>query len=78
MQDERTIQLLGQDKFDTLQNKKVLIFGLGGVGGYVVEGLVRSGIRKFKLVDHDVVSESNLNRQIIALHSTISQKKWMS
>ena len=74
-QDERTIRVIGEESFEKLQNKHVLIFGLGGVGGYVVEGLVRAGIKHFTIVDNDIVQESNLNRQIIALHSTIGQKK---
>ena len=75
IQDERTIRVIGEESFEKLQNKHVLIFGLGGVGGYVVEGLVRAGIKHFTIVDNDVVQESNLNRQIIALYSTIGQKK---
>lgn len=74
-QDERTIRVIGTSAFQQLQERTVLVFGLGGVGGYVVEALVRAGIRKFKLVDHDIISESNLNRQIIALHSTIGCEK---
>lgn len=75
MQDERTLQMIGSERFQMIQKKRVLIFGLGGVGGYVAESLVRAGLKHLVLVDHDVVSESNLNRQIIALHSTIGQKK---
>lgn len=75
MQDERTIQLIGQEPFHMIGQKRVLVFGLGGVGSYVVEALARSGISHFVLVDHDKVALSNLNRQLIALHSTIGQKK---
>lgn len=75
IQDERTIRVIGEEAFEKLQNKHVLIFGLGGVGGYVVEGLVRAGVKHFTIVDNDIVQESNLNRQIIALYSTIGQKK---
>jgi tRNA A37 threonylcarbamoyladenosine dehydratase len=57
------------------QNQRILVVGLGGVGGYAVEGLARAGFSKFILVDFDVVSESNINRQIIALHSTIGKLK---
>ena len=67
--------LLGQGAVDRLSNSCVAIFGVGGVGGYVVEGLARSGVGSFILIDHDVVSLSNLNRQIIALHSTVGKKK---
>ena len=75
VQDERTIRIIGEKSFENIQNKHVLVFGLGGVGGYVVEGLVRAGIKTISIVDNDVVQESNLNRQIIALSSTIGQKK---
>lgn len=75
MQDERTIRVIGDEAFKKLQNAHVLVFGLGGVGGYVCEALVRAGVKHFTIVDNDVVQESNLNRQIIALKSTIGQKK---
>lgn len=57
------------------REQKILVVGLGGVGGYAVEGLARAGFMKFILVDFDVVSESNINRQIIALHSTVGRLK---
>ena len=72
---DRFTTLIGDDKFYLLKNKKVLIVGLGGVGGYVVESLARSGIGSMTLVDFDVVDVTNINRQIIALHSTIGKKK---
>lgn len=72
---ERTGLLLGEEAVEKLNNSKVLIFGVGGVGGYVAEALVRSGIGSFTLVDKDSVSESNINRQIIALHSTVGRDK---
>lgn len=72
---KREIMLIGHEKFNKLQSSKVLIFGVGGVGGYVCEALARSGIGHLTLVDHDKVSESNINRQIIALHSTIDEYK---
>ena len=71
----RTELLLGTDALAKLQNAHVAVFGVGGVGGYVCEALVRSGIGTFDLVDHDTVSLTNLNRQIIALHSTIGKYK---
>lgn len=71
----RTSLLLGEEALDKLSKKKIIIFGLGGVGGYCVEALVRSGIKSFTLVDNDVVSSSNLNRQIIATRKTIGRKK---
>ena len=72
---ERSIKLVGRDNFDKIQSKAVCVVGLGGVGGYAVEGLVRSGIRKFILVDYDVVDESNLNRQIITNEKNIGRYK---
>ena len=62
----RTELLLGKENMEKLKKAHVLIFGIGGVGGYVVEALARSGIYQFTLVDNDVVSETNINRQIIA------------
>ena len=72
---DRLSILIGNDGIDTLKKKKVLVVGLGGVGGYVVESLSRSGIGTLGLVDYDIVDITNINRQIIALHSTIGQKK---
>ena len=71
----RLENLIGKESLDILSTKKVAIFGLGGVGGYVVEGLVRSGINHFFLVDKDVVDISNINRQIIATQSSIGKDK---
>ena len=71
----RTELLLGKDNMERLANARVAVFGVGGVGGYVCEALVRSGIAEIDLFDRDDVSISNLNRQIIALHSTIGQDK---
>lgn len=67
--------LLGSEAMDRLAAAKVAIFGIGGVGGYVAEGLARSGIGSFVLIDHDKVSKSNINRQIIATESTVGQVK---
>lgn len=72
---ERLIALIGDGDFKKLQESKVVIVGIGGVGGYVVEGLARSGIGNFVLVDEDRVNESNINRQIIALNSTLGRPK---
>ena len=72
---DRTIALFGEEKFNKLKKSKILIFGIGGVGGYTVEALVRSGIENFCLVDGDVVSESNINRQIIATEKTVGRPK---
>ena len=75
MQFSRTELLLGKEGVEKLKNARVAVFGVGGVGGYVVEALARSGIGALDLIDKDVVSESNINRQIIALHSTVGQLK---
>lgn len=72
---EREALILGEEKVESLKDKTVAIFGIGGVGGYVCEALSRSGIGHFVLVDNDEVSETNINRQIIALHSTIGKSK---
>ncbi len=72
---DRLISLVGETSFLEIQKAKVLLLGVGGVGGYVAEGLVRSGISQLTVIDGDVIDESNLNRQIIALNSTIGQDK---
>ena len=71
----RFSSLIGEESFYRLSSKCILVLGVGGVGGYVVEAVVRSGIGKIILVDYDCVEFSNINRQIIALHSTIGKKK---
>ena len=71
----RTALLLGDDAINKLKTKHVAVFGLGGVGGYVTEALARAGVGKITVTDNDVVSESNINRQIIALTSTVGKKK---
>ena len=71
----RTMLLLGEEGVNKLKNKSVIIFGIGGVGGFVTEALARSGVGHLDLVDSDKVSESNINRQIIALRSTIGRYK---
>ena len=75
MKFERTKVLIGEEALLKLANSKVAVFGIGGVGGHVVEALVRAGIGEIDLIDNDIVSLSNLNRQIIALHSTIGRFK---
>lgn len=69
------LELMLKEKIEILQNKTILIIGIGGVGGYVVESLARLGINKLILVDGDIVDITNINRQIIALHSTIGKSK---
>ena len=71
----RRLELLIGDKLSKLNNAKVILFGVGGVGGYVAETLVRSGIGTLTIVDYDIVDISNKNRQIIALDSTIGKNK---
>jgi len=71
----RSEMLFGKEKIDLLKNKKVAIFGLGGVGGYVLEAMSRMGISNFILVDNDKVNISNLNRQILATHDSIGKYK---
>ena len=75
MKFSRTALLLGEEGVQKLKKAHVAVFGVGGVGGYAVEALARSGVGAFTLIDPDKVSESNLNRQIVALHSTIGQYK---
>lgn len=71
----RTALLLGEEGVEKLKKARVAVFGVGGVGGYVVEALARSGVGALDLIDKDTVSESNINRQIIALHSTVGRLK---
>ena len=71
----RTRLLLGSDAMAKLKNARVAVFGLGGVGGYVVEALARSGIGALDLIDHDTISLTNINRQLLATHSTVGQSK---
>lgn len=72
---ERLRRLLGDEKIERLRNSRVIVFGLGGVGSYVIEALARSGIGELAIVDSDRVCLSNLNRQIYALHSTLDELK---
>jgi len=71
----RTAMLLGEAALNKLQSSRVAVFGIGGVGGYTVEALARSGIGHIDLIDHDTVSLSNINRQILATHSTVGLPK---
>ena len=71
----RTRMLLGDDAMARLAAARVAVFGVGGVGGYVVEALARSGVGALELIDNDTVSLTNINRQIIALHSTVGMPK---
>ncbi len=71
----RTRMLLGGDALERLQRARVAVFGIGGVGGYTVEALARSGVGQLDLIDNDSVSVSNINRQILATHSTVGLPK---
>lgn len=71
----RTEMLIGKTATQKLQNSRVAVFGVGGVGGYVAEALARCGVGTIDLIDNDRVSESNINRQIIALSSTVGMMK---
>lgn len=71
----RTQMMFGSDAMERLFSARVAVFGVGGVGGYCVEALARAGIGTLDLIDNDVVSVSNINRQIIALHSTVGEYK---
>ena len=71
----RTKMLIGEDGIETLQKSRVIVFGIGGVGGFVVEALARAGIGSLDIVDNDTVSASNINRQIYALDSTVGAYK---
>ena len=72
---ERTISLIGESNFKKIQEKTVLVVGLGGVGGYATESLVRSGITNLILIDHDVIDITNLNRQLISTSKNVGNNK---
>ncbi len=71
----RTQMLLGDEAMDALRHSHVAVFGLGGVGSYAVEALVRSGVGELTLIDDDTVAPTNLNRQLEALHSTVGRQQ---
>ena len=71
----RTAMLLGADALERLQKARVAVFGIGGVGGYTVEAMARAGIGALDLIDHDTVSLSNINRQILATQSSVGMEK---
>ena len=72
---QRTELLIGKEKLSKLENSHVAVFGIGGVGGYVAEMLVRAGLGEITIVDFDKVDITNINRQIIALNSTVGKDK---
>ena len=71
----RTKALIGEEKFSLLQGKTVAVFGVGGVGSYAAESLVRSGVGNIYIYDNDTVACSNINRQLIANDKTVGEKK---
>ena len=71
----RTAMLLGEEAVEKLQRARVAVFGIGGVGGHAVEALARAGIGAIDLIDSDCVSLSNINRQLLATHSTVGMLK---
>lgn len=71
----RTLRLIGPEAFERLQNAQIAVFGIGGVGSYTAEGLARSGIGSLTLIDSDVISPTNINRQIPATTNTVGLKK---
>lgn len=71
----RTSLLIGEDAVERLKNSRVIVFGVGGVGGFVIEALARAGVGSISMVDHDTVSLSNINRQIVADHTTVGRLK---
>ena len=71
----RTELLIGSDGLEKLKNSRVAVFGVGGVGGFTVEALARSGVGTIDIIDNDTVSLTNINRQIIATHSTVGKLK---
>ena len=72
---DRQINLIGKDGINILSKSEITVFGLGGVGSYALETLVRTGIGKINIVDNDIIDKTNINRQLYALHSTIGKKK---
>ena len=71
----RTGMLVGESGVDALASASVIVFGIGGVGSYVTEGLARAGVGRITLVDKDTIDISNINRQLPALHSTVGRPK---
>lgn len=72
---ERIINLIDNSNFQKIQNSKILLVGIGGVGGFVLEGLVRSGFQKITIIDGDIIEKSNINRQLVANLTTLNQPK---
>lgn len=72
---DRQVNLIGEESIEILKNTEITVFGLGGVGSYALETLVRTGIGRVNIIDNDIIDETNINRQIYALRSTIGKKK---
>lgn len=72
---DRFLKIVSKENLEKIKNIKVLLIGIGGVGGYTLEALIRSGVEDITIIDNDVVEETNLNRQLVALHSTLNKYK---
>ena len=72
---ERIINLIDNSNFQKIENSKILLVGIGGVGGFVLEGLVRSGFQNITIIDGDIIEKSNINRQLVANLTTLNQPK---
>lgn len=72
---DRFLKIINEEGFEKIKNAKILLIGIGGVGGYTLEALIRSGVENITIVDNDIVEETNLNRQLVALHSTLNKTK---
>ena len=73
--EEKIIKLIGEDNYRKIQNTKILLVGVGGVGGFVFEGLIRSGFKKITIIDKDIVDKTNINRQLVANNNTLGRNK---
>lgn len=72
---ERLISLIGINNYNKIRSKKILLLGLGGVGGYTFESLIRNGFKNITIIDNDIIDETNLNRQILALNNNLKEDK---
>lgn len=72
---DRLLKIITEEDLNKIKNTKILLVGIGGVGGYTLESLIRSGVENITIIDNDIVEETNLNRQLIALNSTLNKEK---
>ena len=72
---DRFLKIINEEEFEKIKKAKILLIGIGGVGGYTLEALIRSGVENITIIDNDIVEETNLNRQLVALHSTLNKTK---